>query len=61
MRILADKEGRDAIEALCDWAVRSGGLKNVPFAGHVLGSVAEMAEPDPQDEPATDAEAAEGK
>ena len=39
MCIQANEEGRKAIQALCDNALKSGGIQNLPFINQVICSV----------------------
>lgn len=39
MQILADQEGQKTIQALCDIALKSGGIQNLPHINRVLSSV----------------------
>lgn len=39
MKISVDKEGQIAIQELCDVALKSGGMANLPRVGQILASV----------------------
>lgn len=49
MRILADADGKKAIESLCDVAVRSGGLNNIQAVQMILNIVEPVTEEDKED------------
>lgn len=46
MKIKVDAEGKQAIESLCDLALRQGGLQNMQGVQQVLGSVEIIQEDD---------------
>ena len=47
MKIQTDPEGRKAIEALCDVALKAGGIKNLAGITQVLTSI-RMIKPEPE-------------
>ncbi len=44
MKIIADKEGIQAIQQLCDIALKQGGLQNLQGIQVILGSIEEAKE-----------------
>lgn len=44
MKILCDKEGKQAITQLCDVALKVGGLKNMDAINQILGAIKSIEE-----------------
>lgn len=42
MKIIADKEGQEAIQALCDLALKVGGLNNLDAINKILSHLENM-------------------
>ena len=49
MKIVVDKEGRKAIEEMCDMALKVSGIRNLNRDGQILAGV-QMEEEPPQSE-----------
>ena len=52
MIIQADKEGQTQIQALCDIALKSGGLQNLPYINRILASVKPLPPQTPEEKKA---------
>ena len=49
MLIKTDKEGREAVQQLCDVALKQGGLQNLNAINTILNSISDYTEPEPEE------------